>query len=170
MLLNKLTISSNYLPRLLVSCLVLPVCSLLIVSISGCFKTPHPSSIIEGDIEISTNDEGNLCFEPLFATTTLNDQPIQIKYIKMSDLEIYNYDVPDDQSRTMLTIAPIDEEYYIIEKGDKICLDTDSPNLKQRIFRPFKPQSVIVGIGGIDDKEEENVYFYREFDYPYVPE
>ncbi|WP_367110418.1 hypothetical protein [uncultured Psychrobacter sp.] len=153
-----------------VSCLVLPICSLLIVGISGCFKTPHPSSAIEGDIEISTNDKGGLCFEPLFATTVLHDQPIQIKYIKMSSLEIYNYDVPDDQSRTMLTIAPIDEKYYIIEKGQKICLDTDNPNLKQRIFRPFKTQSVVVGIGGIDDREEENVYFHREFDYPYTPE
>ena len=153
-----------------VACLVLPICSLLIVSISGCFKKPHPSSIIEGDIEISTNSDGDLCFEPLFATTVLHDQPIQIKYIRMSDLEIYNYDIPDDQSRTMLTIAPIDEKYYIIEKEEKICLDTDNPNLIQRTFRPFKTQSVIVGIGGIDDKEEENVYFHREFDYPYVAE
>lgn len=156
-----------------VFCLVLPVCSLLIVGVSGCFKTPHPSSIIEGDIEISTNNKGNLCFEPLFATTALNDQPIQIEYIKMRKLEIYNYDIPDDQSRTMLTIAPIDpidEEYYIIEKGEKICLNTDNPSLIQRTFRPLKPQSVVVAIGGIDDKEEENVYFHREFDYPYVPE
>lgn len=149
-------------------CLVLPIYSLLIVSISGCFKTPHPSSAIEGDIEISTNDKGDLCFEPLFATTVLHDQPIQIKYIRMRRLEIYNYDVPDDQSRTMLTIDPIDEEYYIIEKGEKICLNTDNPNLIQRIFRPFKTQSVAVGIGGIDDKEEENVYFLRRFDYPYI--
>lgn len=52
-----------------VSCFVLSICSLLIVGISGCFKTPHPSSSIEGDIEISTNDKGGLCFEPLFATT-----------------------------------------------------------------------------------------------------
>lgn len=52
-----------------VFCLVLPICSLMIVSVSGCFKTPHPSSSIEGDIEISTNDKGGLCFEPLFATT-----------------------------------------------------------------------------------------------------
>lgn len=158
------------LPKSFVFYLVLPICSLLIVSISGCFKTPHPSSVIKGDIEISTNNEGDLCFEPLFATTALNDQPIQIKYIKMRNLEIYNYDVPDDQSRTMLTIAPIDKEYYIIEKGQKICLNTDNPKLKQRIFRPFKPQSVVVGIAGIDDKEEENVYFHREFEYPYVTE
>lgn len=153
-----------------VSCLILPICSLLIVGISGCFKTPHPSSAIEGDIEISTNDKGDLCFEPLFATTVLHDQPIQIKYIRMRRLEIYNYDVPDDQSRTMLTIAPIDEEYYIVEKGQKICLDTDNPNLKQRIFRPFKTQSVVVAIGGIDDKKEEYVDFHREFDYPYIAE
>ena len=149
---------------------MLTTCSSLIVSISGCFKTPHPSSAIEGDIEISTNDKGDLCFEPLFATTVLHDQPIQIKYMKMSNLEIYNYDVPDDQSRTMLTIAPIDEEYYIVEKGQKICLDTDNPNLKQRVFRPFKPQSVVVAIGGIDDKKEEYVDFHREFDYPYATE
>ena len=153
-----------------VSCFALPICSLLIVSISGCFKTPHHSSVIEGDIEISTNNKGDLCFEPLFATTVLHDQPIQIKHIKMRRLEIYNYDVPDDQSRTMLTIDPIDEEYYIIEKGQKVCLNTDNPNLKQRIFRPFKTQSVAVGIGGIDDKKEEYVYFLRRFDYPYVPE
>lgn len=163
----------GHLSKPFVFCLMLPIYSLLIVGISGCFKTPHPSSAIEGDIEISTNNEGNLCFEPIFSTTVLHDQPIQIKYIKMRRLEIYNYDVPDDQSRTMLTIAPInpiDEEYYILEKGQKICLDTDNPNLIQRTFRPFKTQSVIVGIGGIDDKEEENVYFLREFDYPYVPE
>ena len=153
-----------------VACLVLPVCSLLIVGVSGCFKTPHPSSIIEGDIEMSTNDEGNLCFEPLFATTALNDQPIQIEYIKMRKLEIYNYGVPDDQSRTMLTVAPIDEEYYTVEKGEKICLNNDNSNLIQNIFRPLKSQSVVVAIEGIDDKEEENVYFHREFDYPYVPE
>lgn len=158
------------LPKSFVFCLVLPICSLLIVGISGCFKTPHPSSVIKGDIEISTNNEGDLCFEPLFATTALNDEPIQIKYMKMRSLEIYNYDVPKDQTRTMLTIAPIDKKYYILKKGENICLDTDNPNLKQRIFRPFKTQSVVVGIGGIDDKEEENVYFLREFDYPYVPE
>lgn len=163
----------GHLSKPFVACLVLPICSLLIVSISGCFKTPHPSSVIEGDIEISTNDKGNLCFEPLFATTALNDQPVQIKYIRMRRLEIYNYDVPEDESRTILTIAPIDpidEEYYIIEKGEKICLDTENPKLKQRIFRPFKPQSVVVAIGGIDDKKEEYVYFLREFEYPYVTE
>ena len=59
----------GHLSKPFVSCLVLPICSLLIVGISGCFKTPHPSSSIEGDIEISTNDKGGLCFEPLFATT-----------------------------------------------------------------------------------------------------
>ena len=150
--------------------MVLPIFSLLIVSISGCFKTPHPSSAIEGDIEISTNDKGDLCFEPLFAITVLHDQPIQMKYIRMKRLEIYNYDVPDDQSRTMITIVPIDEEYYIVEKGEKICLDTDNPNLKQRIFRPFKPQPLRVSISGIDDKKEEYVDFYREFEYPYVAE
>jgi|26BtaG_2_1085354.scaffolds.fasta_scaffold06501_2 hypothetical protein len=163
----------GHLSKPFVACLVLPICSLLIVSISGCFKTPHHSSAIEGDIEISTNNKGNLCFEPLFATAVLHDQPIQIKYIRMRRLEIYNYDVPDNQSRTILTIAPInpiDEEYYIIEKGEKICLDTDNPNLKQRIFRPFKPQSVVVAIGGIDDKKEEYVDFHREFDYPFTTE
>lgn len=163
----------GHLSKPFVAFLVLPIFSLLMVSISGCFKTPNPSSAIEGDIEISTNNKGNLCFEPLFATTVLHEQPIQIKHIKMRRLEIYNYDIPDDQSRTMLTIAPIDpinEEYYIIEKGEKICLNTDNPSLIQRTFRPLKPQSVVVAIGGIDDKKEEYVDFHREFDYPYVPE
>nr|WP_317200916.1 hypothetical protein [uncultured Psychrobacter sp.] len=160
----------SHLSKPFVFCLSLSICSLLIVGISGCFKTPNPSSAIEGDIEISTNNKGNLCFEPLFATTVLHEQPIQIKHIKMRRLEIYNYDVPDDQSRTILTIAPIDEEYYIVEKGEKICLNTDNPNLKQRIFRPFKTQSVVVAIGGIDNKKEEYVDFHREFDYPYTPE
>ncbi len=34
-----------------VACLVLPICSLLIVGISGCYKTPHPSSVIEDAVE-----------------------------------------------------------------------------------------------------------------------
>ena len=56
-----------------------------------------------------------------------------------------------------------EEKIGLFEDSDQ----SDNPNLKQRIFRPFKTQSVVVGIGGIDDKEEENVYFLREFDYPY---
>ena len=151
-----------------ISCLALPICSLLIVSISGCFKTPHPSSAIEGDIEISTNDKGDLCFEPLFVTTALNDQPIQIKYIKMSNLEIFNLYVPKDESRTMLTIDPVDDEYHIIGKGEKICLNTDNPKLKQNIYKPLEQKFSIVSISGIDDKEEEYVYFSHDFNYPYV--
>ena len=100
-------------------CLVLTTCLALIISTSGCHKNPHHSSAIEGDIEISTNDEGDLCFEPLFATTALNDQPIQIEYIKMSNLEIFNLYVPKNESRTMLTIDPVDDEYHIIEKNEK---------------------------------------------------
>ena len=170
MFIGNLKIYFDHLSKPFVACLVLPICSLLIVSISGCFKTPHPSSAIEGDIEISTNDKGDLCFEPLFATTVLHDQPIQIKHIKMRGLEVYNYDVPKDQSRTILTIVPVDDEYHIVEKGQKICLNTDNPNLKQNIFRPLKPQSIVVSIAGVDDKKEEYVDFHREFDYPYTTE
>ena len=149
-------------------CLVLTTCLALIISTSGCHKNPHHSSAIEGDIEISTNDEGDLCFEPLFATTALNDQPIQIKYIKMSNLEIFNLYVPKDESRTMLTIDPVDDEYHIIGKGEKICLNTDNPKLKQNIYKPLEQKFSIVSISGIDDKEEEYVYFSHDFNYPYV--
>ena len=160
----------GHLSKPFVACLVLPICSLLIVSISGCFKTPYPSSAIEGDIEISTNDKGDLCFEPLFATTVLHDQPIQIEYIKMRRLEIYNLYVPEDESRTMLTIDPVDDEYYIIKKGEKICLNTDNPNLKQNVYKSLEQKFSIVSIGGIDDKEEEYVYFSHDFDYPFTTE
>ncbi len=160
----------SHLSKSLTYCFLSVVFILSIVSISGCFKKPHPSSAIEGDIEISTNDKNDLCFKPLFATTVLHEQPIQIKYIKMRRLEIYNLYVPEDESRTMLTIAPVDDEYYIIKKGEKICLNTDNPNLKQNVYKSLEQKFSIVSIGGIDDKEEEYVYFSHDFDYPYVAE
>ena len=119
MLIDNLKIYFNHLLKPFVFCLVLTTGLALIISTSGCHKNPHHSSAIEGDIEISTNDEGDLCFEPLFATTALNDQPIQIEYIKMSNLEIFNLYVPKNESRTMLTIDPVDDEYHIIEKNEK---------------------------------------------------
>ncbi|MGP5505811.1 hypothetical protein, partial [Psychrobacter celer] len=117
----------------------------------------------------SKNSKGDLCFEPLFATTVLHDEPIQIKYIRMRRLDVDALNVSDDQSSTVSSIIPIDE-YYIIEKGQKICLNDDNPNLKQSVSKPIKPQPLRVSISGVDDKKEEYVYFYHRFDYPYIPE
>lgn len=111
-----------------------------------------------------------MCFEPLFATTTESNAPVEIEHLKMRRLEIYNYDVPDGQSRTMLTIVPVNDEYYILEKEQSICLNTNNPSLKQNIFRPLQPQPVAVLIGGLDDEKEQTVDFHLEFDYPYTAE
>ncbi len=151
-----------------VFCLMLPIYSLLIVSLSGCFKSPLHAPGISGDIQLFINNEGNLCFEPLFATTTESNSPVEIKHLKMRRLEIYNHNVPDDKSRTILTIVPVDNEYYILEEGQSICLNTNDSSLKQKNFRPLQPQSIAVLIGGLDDEKEQTVDFHREFDYPYV--
>ncbi|WP_367111418.1 hypothetical protein [uncultured Psychrobacter sp.] len=160
----------SHLSKPFVSCLSLSICSLLVVNISGCFKSPLHAPGISGDIQLFVNNKGNLCFEPLFATTTESNSPVEIEHLKMRRLEIYNHDVPDDQSRTMLTIVPVNDEYYILEKGKSICLNTNNPSLKQNVFRPLQPQPVAVLIGGLDDEKEQTVDFHREFDYPYTPE
>lgn len=142
----------------------------LIATIAGCFAGPNHSIGLEGDVELSIDKKGNLCFEPLFATLTESNIPITIEHLKMQRLELDDLTVPADQSSTILTIVPVDNEYHIIEKGQKICLNTNNPHLRQKIFRPLKPQNIRVLIGGVDDKEEFFVTFYRYFNYPYISE
>lgn len=150
--------------------IVLAIFILMTVSISSCFAGPNRSIAISGNVELSIDDEDNLCFEPLFATTMESNTPVEIEYLKMKRLSLKDYNVPDDQSRTILTLVPVNNEYHIIKNGEKICLNTDNPNLQQTIFKPLQPQPVVVLIAGLDEKETIFVNFHHNFNYPYVPE
>ena len=148
--------------------LILSLTLILTLNIVSCFASPNRSIGISGDIGLSTTEKGTLCFEPLFNTTKIEEDLVEIEYLKMKKFSLLDFNVPDDQSQTILTIVPISDKYYILEKGQKICLDTDNPQLKQNTFRDLAPIPMVVLIEGVDGDEEIIVNFSLEFDYPYI--
>lgn len=141
---------------------------LLAVSISGCIMdNPAHSPPIEGTIDILENSKGDLCFIPIFSSAISSGDLMKINHIKMKELAVLD---PTRQGGgyVLLRITPINDEYYILEDGEEICLNTDNPDLKQTIYTPLDKQLLSVSIGGLDDKKKYSVNFYREFNYPYT--
>ncbi len=140
---------------------------LLAGTMSGCFmNNPAHGSPIEGDIEISKNSEGSLCFMPLFSSATIMGNSTDLKYIKMTDLDILDLNAADVDSK-IIRVRPANKKYFILKNGEKVCLNSDNPELDQFVNTPLNKQELLVSIGGLDDKEELVVTFQKEFDHPY---
>ena len=109
---------------------------LLIVRLSGCFQGyPTHSPLIEGSIDISKNNQGGLCFKPIFNSAVVMENPIS----------------------------------FNLRNGQKICLNSNNPNLEQTIYTPMNKQPLVVSIGSLDDKENHFISFQKKFNYPYTP-
>ncbi|MEG9302670.1 hypothetical protein [Psychrobacter celer] len=143
---------------------------LISLSISGCIlNNPAHSPSITGDIEISKNSKGDLCFMPIFSSATVMDNPINFNYIKMEELVILDPNA-EVSSHVKIQIKPANKDYFSLKNGQKVCLNSDNINLKQTIYSKLDKQLLVVSIGGLDDKEEHFISFQRKFDYPYTPE
>lgn len=148
---------------------------LLSISIAGCYGGSdygHKLPII-GEVDISLNDKGNLCFKPLFDTAKLGggaQQPMPIKYLKMDRLRVYDVDKIGDDYKEIV-ISPTTDKYFIVYDKQPICLNSDNPDLYQEDFGSFgKGKKMVVHMSGFND-DEKNVYstlFYKEFDYHYT--
>lgn len=143
---------------------------LLAVNISGCIMSnPAHSPPIEGDIEISKDSKGDLCFIPLFSSTMSIGDFIDLDHIKMEELAILDPNLQGG-GYVLLRIKPTNKKFFILNNGQKICLNSNNPNLEQTIYTPLDKQPLSVSIGGLDDEKKYIVNFYKEFDYPYTPE
>ncbi len=143
---------------------------LLAVNISGCImNNPEHSPPIEGDIEISRDSKGDLCFMPLFSSAMSSGDFIDLDHIKMKELAILNPSLQGG-GYVLLRISPTNKKFFILNNGQKICLNSNSPNLEQTIYTPLDKQLLSVSINGLDDEKKYTVNFYKEFDYPYTPE
>lgn len=143
------------------------------ISLSSCYKGGYGDRLpITGDIDITLNDKGDMCFKPLFDTATVGDSPIEIKYLKMEQLIIYDIDkVGGDYNK--LFITPANEKYFIVYNKQEICINDNNSNLKQEVFANFEQdEKLVVHMAGLND-DEKDVYstlFYKEFNYPYILE
>lgn len=143
---------------------------LLAVNISGCIMSnPAHSPPIEEDIEISKDSKGDLCFMQLFSSAMSSGDFIDLDHIKMEELAILDPNLQGG-GYVLLRIKPTNKKFFILNNGQKICLNSNNPNLEQTIYTPLDKQPLSVSIGGLDDEKKYIVNFYKEFDYPYTPE
>ncbi len=141
---------------------------LLSVSISGCiFNNPAHSPAIEGDVKISRDSKGDLCFMPIFSSATVMENPINFNYIKMKELAILD---PNSEisSHVKIQVKPANKDYFPLKNGQKVCLDSNDTDLEQTTYSQLNKQPLVVSIGGLDDKEEHFISFQSKFDYPYI--
>ena len=153
-----------------VLCLLKSSLLLLAISMTGCsMNNPAHSPPIEGDIKISKSHNGELCFMPLFSSAISNGDFMDLDHINMEELAILD---PSKQGGgyVLLRISPTNKKFFILNNGQKICLNSNSPNLEQTIYTPLDKQLLSVSINGLDDEKKYTVNFYKEFDYPYTPE
>lgn len=141
---------------------------LLTVTVSGC-NNPSHGPPIEGDVKISKNSEGNLCFMPLFSSATIMRNSTDLKHIKMTDIDIFDLNAQDVDSK-IIRVIPANSKYFILKNGEKVCLNSDNPELEQIDYAPLHKHKLLISIGGLDDKKELFISFQKEFDYPYVAE
>ncbi|WP_367104508.1 hypothetical protein [uncultured Psychrobacter sp.] len=140
------------------------------IIMSGCvMDSPEHNPSIEGDIEIIEDGKGNLCFKPLLSSDVIIGKPVNLKHIRMKDLAILD---PNRQGGgyVMLRIKPKNKKYFTLQNGQKICLNSDNPDLEQTVYATLTTQPLAVSIVCLDDKKKYIVNFYREFDYSYTPE
>lgn len=150
-------------------------CNILVLSISlsGCFQGDSiykPS--FNGDVEISKNSKGELCFKPLFSALVNNGEfgpgakgeSTDVNYMKMRELEIYD---PKEGRAIKIRIKPKYREYFVVKDGQEICLYSDNFMLEQVVYASMDNQQLEVYILGLDRKEENYIYFSGNFEYPY---
>ena len=162
---KKIHINNSHIFNTLKIIFVLSTTSLL-----GCFQDyPTHSPPIEGSIDISKNSKGDLCFMPIFSSAVVMENPIIFNYIKMEELAILdpNAEISD---HVKIQIKPKNKNYFSLRDGQKICLNSNNPNLEQITYSKLNRQLLIVSIGGLDDKEDHFISFQKEFNYPYTPE
>ena len=98
---------------------------LISLSISGCtLNNPAHSPSITGDIEISKDSKGDLCFIPIFSSATFMKEFVDIENINMEYLTISE---PNSKGggRIKINIEPSSNKYFILKKLTKITLDED---------------------------------------------
>lgn len=143
---------------------------LLAVSVSGCIMSnPAHSPPIEGDIKISKNDKGELCFMPLFSSAMSSGDSMDLDHIKMEELAILDPNMQGGGD-VLLRIKPKNKKYFILKDGQKICLNSNNSDLEQTGYTPLDRQLLSVFISGLDDKKKYTINFYKQFSYPYKPE
>lgn len=153
-------------------------CSIMLISISlsGCFQGDSIyKPAFNGDVEISKNSKGELCFKPLFSTLVNNGEfgsgvkgeSVDVNSMKMEKLEIY--DLKEGRA-IKIRIEPKYRKYFVLKEGQKICLNSDNFRLKQIDYMPMDMQRLNVYIGGLDRKEDNYIYFSGNFEYPYIAE
>ena len=147
-----------------------PIISLISLGISGCiFNNPAHSPPITGDIEISEDSKGGLCFMPLLDSATFMEEPVNLRSINMEYLTVSDPNSTGG-NRIKINIEPKSKKYFTLENGQKICLNTNNPKLEKIIYTSLDNQLLSVSIAGLDDKKEISIIFYKEFDYPYLLE
>ena len=100
---------------------------LISLSISGCIlNNPAHSPSITGDIEISRDSKGDLCFIPIFSSATFMEEFVDIENINMEYLTISD---PNSKGgdRIKINIEPSSNKYFILKNGQKICLNSNNP-------------------------------------------
>lgn len=141
---------------------------LLTTSLLGCFQDyPTHRPPIEGSIDISKNDKGDLCFGPIFSSATVMKDPINFNYIKMEELAILDPNA-EISHHVKIQIKPANRDYFTLKDGQKICLNSNNSELEQITYSNLDGQLLVVSIGGLDDQEKYFINFQREFEYPYV--
>ena len=155
---------------------IFSTCSLILIfttSLYGCYTgSPGDRLPITGDVKISLNDKGNMCFQPLFNTAIVNHTFIDVRYLKMQWLGIYNTEETGKEHRRVV-ITPANGIYFDVYDSQKVCINNDNPDLKQETFAPFeKEEKLIVQMTGYNDDETDvyNTSFSKQFEYPYILE
>lgn len=147
-----------------------PIILLISLGISGCiFNNPAHSPPITGDIEISKDSKGGLCFMPLLDSATFMEEPVNLRSMNMEYLTISDPNSTGG-NRIKINIEPKSKKYFTLKNGQKICLNTNNPKLEKIIYTSLDKRLLSVSIAGLDDKKEISIIFYKEFDHPYLLE
>ena len=102
---------------------------------------------------------------PLLNSATFMEEFINLKHIKMENLVIQDFDTVSDGVK--IIIKPVGNRFFILEKGQKICLNSDDPKLEQVDYAPIDTQSLSIMIDGLDNTKDYSISFSGEFDYSF---
>ena len=90
-------------------------------------------------------------------------------YIKMEELAIFDPNA-EISRHVKIQIKPKHKIYFNLRNGQKICLNSNNPNLEQTIYTPMNKKTLVVSIGYLDDKKDHFISFQKKFNYSYTPE
>lgn len=147
----------------------------------GCSANPDHKPPIEGDIAISVDSDGTICFNPKFETATLTDKPYnsldQIKKVFISldrvQENLQKGFIVSDESETLrikdpkfVWAASLKNNEDSLNIGDVICIGIKNSKFNQQFKSELEEDKYYrLHVSGVTMNNKYRVSFITEFNY-----